>query len=270
MSPSLPLRRGWILTTSLSRLANAQTVVESGNNHLQEVLPREAPRNLWTPSNMATTTTDPAKFARMRELIAEHREKGWDDAWKAELTPWDAGTSQPALQELIVSGGLDLPRSGRALVPGCGRGYDAVYLANSLGLETIGIDVSPTAIEAAEKYKNDVSASGNLKFQVVDFFALDGETFDLVYDYTFFVAIPPSMRSAWAKQMSKLVKPGGFLITLVYPILPYTDVGPPFYVRPEHYEEVLGAGWTKIWDKVPEKTLDTHVGKERMMVWRKL
>ncbi|KAI0370258.1 S-adenosyl-L-methionine-dependent methyltransferase [Pilatotrama ljubarskyi] len=219
---------------------------------------------------MTATPPDPAKFVRMRELIAENGEKGWDEAWKAEVTPWDAGTPQPALQELIESGSIDFPRSGRALVPGCGRGYDAIYLANSLGLETTGMDISPTAVEAAGKYKAEIGASGNVTFIVEDFFALERETFDLVYDYTFFVAIPPSMRPAWAKQMGKLVKPGGYLITLVYPILPYTDVGPPFYVRPEHYEEILGSAWDKVWDKVPERTLDTHVGKERMVVWRKV
>ena len=70
--------------------------------------------------------------------------------------------------------------------------------------------------------------------------------------------------------MGKLVRPGAFLITLVYPMLPYTEAGPPFYVRPEHYEDALGPTWTKVWDKVPEKTLETHVGKERMIVWQKL
>ena len=86
----------------------------------------------------------------------------------------------------------------------------------------------------------------------------------------FFVALPLSMRPEWGIQMGKIVKHGGFLITLVYPMLPYTDAGPPFYVRPEHYEEALGPGWIKVWDRVPEKTLETHVGKERMIVWQRL
>jgi len=36
------------------------------------------------------------------------------------VTPWDAGESQPSLREAIENSGLDLPRSGRALIPGCG------------------------------------------------------------------------------------------------------------------------------------------------------
>ena len=45
----------------------------------------------------------------------------WRMRRKDEATPWDAGTMQPALQELVESSELDLPKSGRALVPGCGR-----------------------------------------------------------------------------------------------------------------------------------------------------
>ncbi|KAI9001217.1 thiol methyltransferase 1 [Trametes punicea] len=213
---------------------------------------------------------DPGVLQSLRELIDTQKERGWDEAWKVQVTPWDAGTVQPALKELVESKAVDLPTSGRALVPGCGRGYDAIYIAASLGLETIGTDISPTAIKAAQEYKDTVGGPDNVWFEVSDFFAMDEATFDLVYDYTFFVAIPPSMRPAWAKQMSKLVKPGGFLITLVFPILPYTDVGPPFYVRPEHYEEVLDSGWEKVLDKVPENTLESHVGKERMLVWKRL
>jgi methyl halide transferase len=41
---------------------------------------------------------------------------------------------------------------------------------------------------------------------------------DLVYDYTFLCAIPPVMRGQWAAKMASLVKPGGELLTLIFPI----------------------------------------------------
>ncbi|KAI9067161.1 S-adenosyl-L-methionine-dependent methyltransferase [Trametes sanguinea] len=217
---------------------------------------------------------DQKYFGPLQELVGKEKEKGWDEAWKTKLTPWDAGTFQPALQELVESGAVNLPKSGRALVPGCGRGYDAVYIARSLGLDTLGADISAKAVQAAKDYKNAIGGPDNVRFEVTDFFAMDTPAaFDLAYDYTFFIAIPPALRPAWGKQMTKLVKPGGFLITLVFPIEEeYTDAGPPFFVRPEHYAEVLGAGtnWEKVWDAVPAKTLDTHVGKERLVVWRRL
>ena len=89
-------------------------------------------------------------------------------------------------------------------------------------------------------------------------------------DNRFFVAIPPTRRNDWGRQMTNLVKPGGYLITLVFPIDPPQDLGPPFFVRPEHYVEPLGDAWIKVLDKIPEKSLETHINRERLLVWRKL
>ncbi|KAI0746394.1 thiol methyltransferase 1 [Daedaleopsis nitida] len=207
--------------------------------------------------------------AQVIDLLDAHKEKGWDEAWKGEITPWDGGAQQPALKHLLESSGIDFPRSGTALVPGCGRGYDAITIASILGLKTLGIDIAPTAVKAANDYLKSSGAEVDVTFRVGDFFAQDTPV-DLVHDYTFFSALPPSRRPEWGRQMAKLVKPGGFLIVLIYPILPYTEVGPPFYVRPEHYDEALGDGWEKLLDIAPEVTLKSHVGKERLIVRRKL
>lgn len=78
------------------------------------------------------------------------------------------------------------------------------------------------------------------------------------------------MRADWGRQMNALVKPGGYLITLIFPIDPPKDTGPPFFVRPEHYIEPLGKDWEKVIDKVPEVSSEEHVGRERLVVWKKL
>ena len=78
------------------------------------------------------------------------------------------------------------------------------------------------------------------------------------------------MRPAWGEQMTKLVKPGGYLITLIYPLRPYDETGPPHYVEPEHYVPLLGANFMKVLDKVPEVSSPSHVGKERLVVWKRV
>jgi hypothetical protein len=70
--------------------------------------------------------------------------------------------------------------------------------------------------------------------------------------------------------MNTLVKPGGFLIALIYPINPAREYGPPFYVRLEHYQEALGQNWEKLVEKVPEESIPDHVGYEYLVVWKKL
>jgi len=225
---------------------------------------------------MAATSAPMVNFPGMvelREIITADAPSGsWDVAWQKKLTPWDAGDVQPPLKEVIESGLVDFPRQGRALVPGCGSGYDVLYISTALGLECLGLDISPTAVEAANALAAKAGVSDKVAFTVQDFFAMqvpDSEKFDIIYDYTFFVAIPPSRRLEWGKQMNALIKPGGYLITLVFPIDPPTDIGPPFFVRPEHYLEPLGDNWEKVLDKVPETSIEFHVGKERIVVWRK-
>lgn len=40
----------------------------------------------------------------------------------------------------------------------------------------------------------------------------------VAYDYTFLCALEPAARERWASQYAKIVKPGGQLLTVVFPI----------------------------------------------------
>jgi len=213
----------------------------------------------------------------LRSLVEKYPDgQGWEEAWKTNVTPWDKlGTVQPPLRELLQSKQQDWPRQGRALVPGCGRGYDAIFIASTLGLDTLGLDISSTALQSAHSLlaSSPDPSPGKVTFQTADFFSLsvpEDERFDLVYDYTFFVAIPPSKRPEWGRQMNALVKSGGFLITLIFPINPFTEKGPPFFLRPEHYVELLEANWEKVIDRVPAESQGSHIGHEHLVVWKKL
>ena len=73
----------------------------------------------------------------------------------------------------------------------------------------------------------------------------------------------------WGRQMNALVKDRGLLIALVYPLDPPRDWGPPYAVRKEDYEEVLGDGWEIVLERVPENSIQSHKGRERLVVWRK-
>ncbi|GLB39289.1 putative thiopurine S-methyltransferase (TPMT) [Lyophyllum shimeji] len=226
-------------------------------------------------SNDTAAVASLPDVAKVREIVESGDPATWDLAWQAGITPWDAGESQPPLREVVESGAIDFPRQGRALVPGCGSGYDVIYIASALRLDTIGMEVAPTAVAKARALlaSNEIQTPGRASFELGDFFTLNPSSpedrFDVIYDYTFFVAIPPARRPEWGRQMSSLVKPGGFLVTLVWPIDAPTEVGPPFFVRVEHYEDVLGDNFVKVFDKVPETSLPRHAGKERIVVWKR-
>uniref|UniRef100_A0A803M5J8 Thiol methyltransferase 2 n=1 Tax=Chenopodium quinoa TaxID=63459 RepID=A0A803M5J8_CHEQI len=167
---------------------------------------------------------------------------GWERCWEERVTPWDLGKPTPVLQHLLQT--ESLPK-GRALVPGCGSvtvslfmGYDVITLA-SPERYVIGLDISEVAVEKARELASSSPNANYISFLQADFFNWEPtELFDLIFDYTFFCAIVPNMRPAWATRMGDLLKPDGELITLMFPIDDH-EGGPPYKTSVTDYEEVL-------------------------------
>ncbi len=171
----------------------------------------------------------------------------WGTMWDKGIAPgqlFDTGTVSPLLQKYILESKIP---SGRALVPGCGRGYDVTALATP-DRYVLGLDIAEKAVEAAKERRDSLSveecaSKANADFQTTSFFDIDVSDpvnkFDFIYDYTFLCALDPTVRMTWAEQMSKLTKPNGELLTLIYPIRPADTLGPPFQVSLELYRELL-------------------------------
>jgi len=146
--------------------------------------------------------------------LASHGDK-WDALWREDFTPWDRGGPSAALDEILaraarreLEAGVLSPPAGpgaarrTALVPGCGRGHDALLLA-AWGYDVVGLDYSAEAVRRAaenmaavydgdEAYRarDGVGARGRVVWLAGDFFADDFvreagiDTFDLIFDYT--------------------------------------------------------------------------------------
>lgn len=193
----------------------------------------------------------------------------WSQLWdKGDFLPWDRGMPNPALEDVLADrqdligtcfkqGPDGQKQRKKALVPGCGRGYDVLLLA-SFGYDAYGLEASEKAVELCvqeqktngQKYpaKDESAGSGSATFLQGDFFS-DGwagkirETgFDLIYDYTFLCALPPNLRPSWALRQTQLlaIAPPGNLVCVEFPT--YKDPktkGPPFGLRPDVYVEHL-------------------------------
>ena len=99
----------------------------------------------------------------------------WDWLWTKDggLKPgqfFDIAEAHPSLMKLIKT---DILPDGRALIPGCGRGYDVGALACSTRMVT-GLETSPGAVTAAQAFlsKNhaEAVAKGWASVVVDDFF----------------------------------------------------------------------------------------------------
>jgi hypothetical protein len=84
----------------------------------------------------------------------------------------------------------------------------------------------------------------------------------------------PDHRQTWASSWGRLIRPGGTLVTLIFPVLPDADpsVGPPFPISPELYTSLLPPAGFEIvsMEKVPaERSVGGRAGKEWLGVWRR-
>ncbi|KAK8190560.1 S-adenosyl-L-methionine-dependent methyltransferase [Phyllosticta capitalensis] len=208
----------------------------------------------------------------------------WDELWcEGSFLPWDKGSPNPALRDLLAN---SLPshcvpseatpllpdpvdgetgRRRRALVPGCGKGYDVQLLA-AAGYEAWGLEISPAAVEAAKQWSKEAESRGfkdgyetmsekwgrgTANFVCGDFFKDDWlqqigvkgpGVFDIIYDYTFLSALPPDLRPKWALQMSRLLSQDSraALVCVEFPTYkPPTTGGPPFGLPSKVYEQHL-------------------------------
>lgn len=209
-------------------------------------------------------------------LSDEQQLKGWDDMWKQQVTPWDRGRPNPALVDALAADkdriSITTPFKTNqneekvrktAFVPGCGRGPDVLLFA-SYGFDAYGLDASETAIEAARELarqqdKNQdfpvldsQNGRGETNFIYADFFSNDylpkvggapdssEGPFDIIYDYTFLCALPPSLRPKWAARMSELLSPTGILFCVEFPLgKDPKSGGPPHGLQSELYDQLF-------------------------------
>ncbi|KAI8053017.1 S-adenosyl-L-methionine-dependent methyltransferase [Syncephalis plumigaleata] len=196
---------------------------------------------------------------------------GWEQLWQEGSTPWNMNEPSPPLVTLFEkhsSSVADLAGTNKkALVPGCGEGRDVIYLTTK-GYETTGAEISPTALEACRK--NAKAANCNAKFILADFFTESlGEPFDFVFDYTFLCAIQPEQRNDWSRRMGEIIRSGGLLVTLMFPLDPSRTTGPPFGLSVELYHQLLDANFDVIFEDTDPPSVPGRQGQERLVVWRR-
>ena len=105
----------------------------------------------------------------------------------------------------------------------------------------VGLEISNTARASALEHlkTEDVPSTAVVEVMVEDFFAFaPEEKFDLCYDCTFLCAIDPRRREEWARVYANCVKPGGILVSVVFPCGDF-EGGPPYALTPEIVRDLL-------------------------------
>lgn len=199
----------------------------------------------------------------------------WESAWSEGRTGWDAGASAPALEEHLAGMERPGPKS-RALVPGCGSGYDVFALARA-GFKAHGVDIAPTAAQRFEMLRQQEHLGpAQAMIHTGNFFEAEGlGRFDVIFDYTFLCAIEPDRRPDWVARMIELLKEDGELWTLIFPVDPddptpstSEDDGPPYRMHPAVVAELLEPRFEKVELRAPAASHPGREGKEFFARWR--
>jgi SAM-dependent methyltransferase len=160
-----------------------------------------------------------ARLMRVRELAAEAVAHGDGTGWfeklyseaetGATVVPWADGIPNPYLVNWTAD------RSGdgkRALVVGCGLGYDAEFLA-SLGFAVTAFDIAPSAIAAAKRE----NPGSPVEYAVADLLDLPAEwigAFDLVVEIFTLQPLYGQIRDLAIAAVHRPVAPGGTLLII--------------------------------------------------------
>jgi len=180
------------------------------------------------------TAPDPDEKAR--ELAAQGLADGDPTGWverpysaagqgEAEI-PWDRGEPHPLLVEWAQRRRLD-GRGRRALIVGCGLGADAEYVA-AQGFDTVGFDVSATAIETARARH----PGSPVEYRTADLLAPPPgweRAFVLVVESLTVQSMPPDTRSTSIANVARFVRPGGTLFVVAFAAAEDEELsGPPW------------------------------------------
>lgn len=193
--------------------------------------------------------------------------RGAAPQFEGQRPPWSIGEPQPEIAALIEQGRFH----GDVLDAGCGEAAVSMYLAER-GFTTVGLDLSPTAIELA---RAEAARRGlaNATFDVADisdFGGYDGR-FGTIVDSTLFHSMPIEAREGYQRSIVRAAAPGASYFVLVFSADGMPANGPAHPVTEEELRAAVAEYWViddirpaRIHANVPDGSpmLDAFAGRD--------
>ncbi|WGD34276.1 methyltransferase domain-containing protein [Olleya sp. YS] len=192
----------------------------------------------------------------------DFNEKYWDNRYKTSDIGWDLGEISPPLKayfDQLSNQNLKI------LIPGGGNSYEAEYL-HSNGFKNIYVvDVSKTALK---NLKARVPSFPSSHLIQDNFFDLD-MSFDLIIEQTFFCAINPNLRSAYAAKTFEILNTNGKVAGLLFDA-PLNDTHPPFGGSKAEYIEYFKPYFEINIMEEAYNSIKPRLGKELFFIVQKI
>ena len=189
----------------------------------------------------------------------------WEDIYLDDDAGWDLGSVTPVFDNIA-----DQLNRGKVCIVGCGNGYDAVMFAQK-GFEVTAVDFAPSALIKLEIMSN----KENVNVQIIqsDIFVLTPEydsVFDYVIEQTCFCAVNPQRRQDYERLVYKILKPGGKLIGLWFPLdKTLEDGGPPWGITINEVKSIFNNGWIIEREEFPETSIQPRKNREKLIIFEK-
>lgn len=186
--------------------------------------------------------------------------KKWNDHYLQNEFPWDLGEPSPIFVKYFENINC---KNLKAIVPGAGRGNDAIFLAQK-GLQVTVLEISEKALEILKERAEELDLKINLVCGDVTDFIFE-EKFDFWVEHTCFCAIHPTERESYLKTASQNLKPNGIFIGALMSF-PLTEEGPPFGGSKEEYFEKFGKYFEILKLENNKHFVESRKGKEFFML----
>jgi methyl halide transferase len=189
----------------------------------------------------------------------------WENIYLNNDTGWDLGIPTPVFEKISSE-----ITTGKVIILGCGRGYDAVMFAKK-GFEVTAVDFSPSAIN----YLKNIADCQSILVNTIqeDIFFLKEKFkgyFDYVIEQTCFCAIDPTRRVEYEALVKTILNDNGKLIGLWYPIGKLlSEGGPPWGISVSEIKSTFKKGWSVVKENYPKLSIEKRKNKEKLIIFKK-
>ena len=158
----------------------------------------------------------------------------WRKKYQEDHTPWDLGETSSPVRYLVDN---HFPPTGKVLIPGCGRGHEAVYLARR-GYSVTAVDYAPEALDYLRQEADDQGASVEILQQdiLAPSTALE-RRFDVLLEQTCLGALHPDQWQDYERMAFRTLRKGGQLMGVFMEVA--VENPPPFNCAPHLVRELF-------------------------------
>lgn len=185
----------------------------------------------------------------------------WEARYQEDSTGWDIGHVSTPLKAYFDQ---LKDREAKILIPGCGNAYEAEYLWKQGFKNVYLLDIAESPLQNFSKRNPDFPREHLIQ---EDFFEHVGQ-YDLIIEQTFFCAIIPKLRQAYANQAARLLKENGKLVGLLWSV-ELNDDHPPYGGSKEEYLNYFEEIFQVINMEEAHNSIPPRAGREYFLMLQK-